>query len=79
MTLSYLPRQDLQLLKSIQNGFTAYQLPTSKAFLNTVVAPKDYLLNSWACETVSKAAMQSCHKHDSTENSLQGIQVPPAL
>lgn len=76
MTLSYLLRQDLQLLKSIQNGCTAYQLPTCKAFLNAVVAPKDYLLNSRACETFPKAAMQSCHKHDSIENSLQKCDPP---
>lgn len=76
MTLSYLPRQDLQLLKPIQNGCTASQLPTCKAFLNTVVAPKDYLLNSQACETFPKAAMQSCHKHDSIENSLQKCDLP---
>lgn len=58
MTL-YLPKQDLQLLKSIRSGCTTYKLPTCKAFLNTVVAPTDYLLNSQACETFPKAAKLS--------------------
>lgn len=40
---AYLLRQDLQFLKSIHDGYTAYCLPTCNAFLNTVAfrkAPK---------------------------------------
>lgn len=60
------------------NGCRACWLQTCKAFLNTVVAPKDYLLNRQACETFPKAAMQSCHKYDSAENSLSKPDHPGA-